>query len=99
MNNYQKILKSRLTRKFSNSDGVSYKDDKGVVQVGVIQSVQNFDEQSNQWSYYVRNINTNIAILLSESCLKSEPYLNKGKYGGPSRGGAPEKDIVFSSYR
>lgn len=99
MNNYQKILKSRLTRKFSNSDGVSYKDDKGVIQVGVIQSVQNFDTQANQWIYYVRNINTNRVILLTESCLKSEPYLNKGKYGGPSRGGAPEKDIVFSSYR
>ena len=98
MNSHQKILKTRLQRRFSRNDGVAFVNEQGLSSAGVVQNVQ-LNEQTQQWTYYVRDIQTQEDVELAECQLTSVPGFNKGKYGGLSRGGASEKDIVASSYR
>lgn len=99
MNSHQKLQRARLSRRFTRSDGVSYVDEQGLLRSGVVQSIQCFNENTNQWSYSVKDSDSLKCLLLDEKSLKSKPTLNSGKYGGPLRGGAAEKDVVASSYR
>lgn len=98
MNSHQRMLKTRLQRKFSRNDGVAFINKQGLSSAGVVKNVQ-FDEKSKQWTYYVRDTQSQEDIELPEDHLISVPELNKGKYGGFRRGGASEKDVIASSYR
>lgn len=91
MTPYQMMEKIRLQRRFSTNDGVSLNGRKGLILSAY------FDESQNI-CYLVKDLDGAV-FMAEQSQLTSEPALNKGKYGGPARGGAAGGWTGGNNYR
>ncbi len=82
MNPYQKLLRDRLARRFSTHDGVRLPDGR----IGVVQS-QHHDPALG-YVLWVQTDPKTPWVRIAQDAVESVPAANRGKYGGPSRGGA-----------
>ncbi len=82
MNSFQKLQAIRQQRKFSHGDGVSLSNDPNTK--GIIFSIELHNSKP---TYYIKEQNGDTVFSGDDDTLTSEPSLNQGKYGGPSRGG------------
>ena len=82
MNPYQKLLRDRLTRRFSTNDGVRLPDGR----IGVVKT-QHQDE-ARGIVLWVETAPNEPWVQTPQTDVQSVPAANRGKYGGPSRGGA-----------
>lgn len=91
MNNFQKLTRLRLSRKFSVGDGVQ-------LSTGEIGTVRNVYQTENAVGYGVHLMKEGYAEY-SQDELTSSPSHNNGKYGGPSRGGSAGGWCGGNNYR
>ena len=93
MNSHQTQTRHRFTRRFSSGDGVRMADGReGVVKSHGGNPCEGFEA-------LVEPKGGGAWVLVPEKDLVSVPALNTGKYGGPSRGGAPGGWVGGNNYR
>ena len=109
MNVYQELARRRLARRFSSGDGVEvltgpHKGRKGwIYAMGGYSATQDPALKGHRYSVaFTDNPNDPHHLeggTFADAELKSDPAGNRGKYGGPSRGGSPEGWSGTSRYR
>lgn len=103
MNINKVAVRSQVPRRFSRSDGVIvatgvHKGRPAYVQSCSVMEV--FDKAKEPFEYLIEFTDTagGMAFIAGDD-LNSDPPGNRGKYGGPSRGGASGGWMGISGYR
>lgn len=100
MNHYQQLAKKRLNRRFSSGDGVRLTAGEAKGQSGHIVAIGAYARGNPNVAQYTIVLTSKEGVVsANEDSFESCPAANIGKYGGPSRGGAPERGAVSSHYR
>lgn len=103
MNAKQAAVRSHVLRRFSRNDGVLVHagEHKGrPACVSSCSELEVFDKMSEPYQYFLEFTDElGGHAFVAGDHLTSDPSGNRGKYGGPSRGGAPGGWMGVSGYR